>query len=140
MRNFFFLLLLLGCGVLNAQQSAAPAHMKIVFDLASSDTADQAGVLRQFNNVLRQAPDTELEVVCHGPAIYMLVKEKSVFETRLQEALNKGKVSFKVCANSMKRLGVDASQILPLAQIVPVSILELAGKQSEGWAYIKAGH
>jgi len=97
-------------------------------------------VLRQFNNVLRQAPDTELEVVCHGPAIYMLVKEKSVFESRMQDALVKGKVSFKVCANSMKRLGVDASQILPLAQIVPVSILELASKQAEGWAYIKAGH
>ena len=140
MRIFFFLLLSFGCMSLNAQQAATPAHLKIVYDLSSSDTADQAGVLRQFNNVLRQAPDTELEVGCHGPAIYMLVKEKSVFESRMQEALAKGKVSFKVCANSMKRLGVDASQILPLAQIVPVSILELAGKQAEGWAYIKAGH
>lgn len=114
--------------------------LKIVFDLASADTTDHSGVLRQFNNVLKQAPDTELEVVCHGPAIFMLVKEKAFFEARMQDVLGKGKVSFKVCANSMRRLGVDASQLLPLAQVVPVSILELAQKQSEGWAYIKAGH
>jgi hypothetical protein len=136
MRNIFIFSLIFFSLVSNAQQKP----MKIVFDLASSDTTDQGGVLRQFNNVLRQAPDTELEVVCHGSAIYMLVKEKSVFESRMQDVLAKGKVSFKVCANSMKRLGVDPSQILPLAQIVPVSILELASKQSEGWAYIKAGH
>jgi hypothetical protein len=136
MRNIFIFSLIFFSLVSNAQQKP----MKIVFDLASSDTTDQGGVLRQFNNVLRQAPDTELEVVCHGSAIYMLVKEKSVFESRMQDVLAKGKVSFKVCANSMKRLVVDPSQILPLAQIVPVSILELASKQSEGWAYIKAGH
>lgn len=113
---------------------------KIVYDLASDDTAVHAVVLRQFNNVLKAAPDTELEVVCHGTAPYMLVSGKAFFENAMKELQLKGKVHFKVCANSLRRLGIDKSQLLTLAEIVPVAILELSDKQKQGWTYIKAGH
>jgi uncharacterized protein len=121
----------------------APAQNKphkIIFDLVSGDTADHSAVLRQFNNVLKVDPDAQLEVVCHGPSIFMLVKSKVHFEDKMSELKVKGKVSFKVCANSMKRLKVDKSELIGLAEIVPVAILELAEKQQEGWSYIKAGH
>jgi len=120
--------------ILNAQQH------KIVYDLSSADTSDHSTVLRQFNNVLKEAPTTELEVVCHGQAIYMLVKDKAVMEERMKELIKKGKVSFKVCANSMRRYGIDKSQLIPLAEVVPVAILELSSKQQQGWSYIRAGH
>lgn len=113
---------------------------KIVYDLVSSDTADHSTVLRQFNNILKEAPTAELEVVCHGQAVFMLVGDKAFFENRMKELQTKGKVSFKICANSMRRYGVDKSQLLSLAEVVPVAILELASKQQEGWSYIKAGH
>jgi uncharacterized protein len=113
---------------------------KIVFDLNSGDTAIQSSVLRQFNNVLKAAPNAQLEVVCHGPAVYMLVKSKVFFEERMNEVKGNGAVSFKVCANSMKRLNVDKSELISLAEIVPVAILELSEKQMKGWSYIKAGN
>jgi uncharacterized protein len=113
---------------------------KIVFDLNSSDTAVQSSVLRQFNNVLKAAPDAQLEVVCHGPAVYMLVKTKVFFEEKMNELKGKGNVTFKVCANSMKRLNVDKSELIALAEIVPVAVLELSDKQMKGWSYIKAGN
>lgn len=119
---------------------AQSEQQKIVYDLNSNDTAVHSTVLRQFNNVLKAAPETELELVCHGQAIYMLVKDKLYFEEKIKELKAKGKVSFKVCANSLKRMNVDQSQVSNLAEIVPVAILELATKQKQGWSYIKAGN
>ena len=117
----------------------AQKQHKIVFDLSSGDTAIQSTVLRQLNNTLKAAPNTALEVVCHGQAINMLVKNKMFFEDRISELRSKGKVDFKVCANSMKRFNVDKSELNPIAEIVPVAILELSEKQMDGWSYIKAG-
>ena len=105
---------------------AQDKQQKIVFDLSSSDTAVHSTVLRQFNNVLKAAPNAQLEVVCHGPAIYMLVKNKVYFEEKMNELKSRGKISFKVCSNSMKRLQVDKSDLISLAEIVPVAILELS--------------
>ncbi|MBI1341629.1 MAG: hypothetical protein GC171_01710 [Terrimonas sp.] len=112
---------------------------KIVFDLASKDTADFSGVLRQFNNILKVAPDAELEVVCHGPAIIMLVKDKTLVEEKMMEVKNRAHVSFKACANSMKRMHIDQADLVSLAEVVPVAMLELADRQMEGWSYIRAG-
>ena len=70
----------------------------------------------------------------------MLVKNKMFFENSMNELKSRGKVYFKVCANSMKRLNIEKSELSPIAEIVPVAILELSEKQMEGWSYIKAGH
>jgi intracellular sulfur oxidation DsrE/DsrF family protein len=133
---FLFIVLLCTTSIVNAQTE----HQKIVFDLNSSDTAAHSTVLRQFTNVLKASPDTELELVCHGQAINMFIKDKLYFEEKIKELKSKGAVSYKVCANSMRRLNVDKSQISGLAEIVPVAMLELASKQKEGWSYIKAGN
>lgn len=138
LRRFSFSLLWLVFTTLAAQSQSG--HQKIVYDLVSADTADHSAVLRQFNNILKAAPDTELEVVCHGPAIYMMVKQKMFFGERMAALKNTGRVSYKVCANSLRRLGVDASELIAVAEVVPVAILELAEKQQQGWSYIKAGH
>ena len=113
---------------------------KIVFDLSSADTATHSTVLRQFTNVLKAAPDTELELVCHGQAVNMFVKDKLYLEEKIKELKSKAKVSFKVCANSLRRYNIDKSLVSDLAEIVPVAMLELASKQKQGWSYIKAGN
>ena len=136
MQKIFFIAGFLFVTIFAAAQNL---QHKIVFDLNSPDTAHQSSVLRQFNNVLKVAPNAQLVVVCHGPAIYMLVKSKVFFEDRMNELKAKATVSFKVCANSMKRLKVDKSELIALAEIVPVAVLELSEKQMQGWSYIKAG-
>ena len=57
----------------------------------------------------------------------------------MKDLQSKAKVSFKVCANSMKRLGIDKSQLIGIAEVVPVAILELSSKQQQGWSYIWGG-
>ena len=113
---------------------------KIVFDLSSEDTAIQSTVIRQFNNILKAAPDTELELVCHGKAIFMFVYGQYYFSDRVKDLQSKGAVSFKICANSMRRYQVDKSQIMAPGEIIPVAMLELSSKQREGWSYIKTGN
>jgi intracellular sulfur oxidation DsrE/DsrF family protein len=70
----------------------------------------------------------------------MLVKNKTYFEDKLKELKDKGNVSFKGCANSMKRFNIDKSELISFAEIVPVAILEISEKQMEGWSYIKVGN
>ena len=76
---FFFVALLSTTVIVNAQTE----HQKIIFDLNSGDTAAHSTVLRQFTNVLKAAPDTELELVCHGQAINMFVKDKLYLEEKM---------------------------------------------------------
>ncbi len=120
--------------------SAQPKQHKIVFDLVSSDTADQSGVLRQINNIFNAAPNSKVEVVFHGKAVYALTKEKSTIKAKIDDLAKNKQVVFAACNNSMKRLQLTPADLISSATVVPVAMLELAEKQEEGWSYIKAGH
>jgi intracellular sulfur oxidation DsrE/DsrF family protein len=113
---------------------------KIVFEITSADTADHRTVLRQVNNVLKDVPGTKIEIVCHGPAIFMLVKDKTVLSSVMEELKNKENVSFAACNNSMKKNNLDVSQLVTVATVVPNGVMEVVSKQEDGWSYIKAGH
>ena len=69
----------------------------------------------------------------------MLVTDKTNVSKEIEEIQKVFKVSFVVCANTMRRMKVDKPQLLPIAKIVPVALLELSYRQQEGWSYIKAG-
>lgn len=112
---------------------------KIVFDFVKSDTADFRMMAAQLNNVLKEDPYTTIEVVCYGPGLLMLVADKTNIAKEIEEIQKVFKVSFVACANSMRRMKVEKSQLLPIAKIVPVALLELSYRQQEGWSYIKAG-
>ena len=111
---------------------------KIIYDINSADTAAQSTIFRQFNNILTVAPDAQIEIVFHGQAITGLVKDKSFFAEKVKAAQQKG-IVFAACNNSLNRFKIDPSLVLPGVIVVPVAILELSGKQQEGWSYIKAG-
>jgi hypothetical protein len=133
--KYFFLLCLLSISIFaDAQQKP---H-KIIYDISSADTAAQSTIFRQFNNVLNAAPDTKIEVVYHGKAITGVVKDSSFFSEQVKLAQQRG-ILFSACNNSLKRVRIDPSRVLPGVQVVPIAILELSGKQQDGWSYIKAG-
>jgi uncharacterized protein len=78
------ILLLLTITGASVSISAQKQH-RVVFEITSADSADYRVVLRSVNNVLKDAPGTKVEIVCHGPAIFMLVKEKTVLSDIMQE-------------------------------------------------------
>lgn len=118
---------------------AVMAQHKIVWEIATGDTSVQRMLYRQVNNVLNAAPDTKIEIVFHGFAIYALLKDTGHYKKELLEVHKRG-VMLAACNNSLKNRGIDPSRLMPEAFIVPVAILEIAKKQEEGWSYIRAGH
>lgn len=118
---------------------AQDTPVKIVWEIGAKDTAVHSAIFRQINNVLTEAPDTKIEVVFHGNAIFVLTKDSSLHISKIQKEQARG-VTFAICNNSMKRLKLEASRLLPGLKIVPVAMLEIARKQAEGWSYLKAGY
>lgn len=130
---------LLLVSVLLICSSILKAQSKIVWEMASGDTAHQRILFKQVGNVLAAAPDTKIEIVFHGPAIYGLLKDTGYFKEQILGFHKKG-VIMAVCNNALKNRNIKPERVIPEAIIVPVAILELVKKQEEGWIYIKAGN
>lgn len=135
--KYTLLIFLLSFSVLSQAQTQDP--LRIVWDMSAKDTAEHSAIFRQVNNVLTADPTARIEVVFHGNAIWVLTKDSSLHAQRIQKELQRG-VILAACNNSMRRLKVDPSQLLPGITVVPVAMIELARKQQEGWSYLKAGH
>jgi len=120
--------------------SAQHKNQKIVFDFVKADTADFRVMVNQIKQVLKEAPQTTIEVVCSGPGLFICVSDKTNVSKEMEELQKNSDVNFAACANTMRRYKVDKSQLLPFANVVPVAILELSYRQQKGWSYIKAGH
>lgn len=135
MKNFCFII----CLFVSQSILAQDAPVKIVWEVGAKDTAVHSAIFRQINNVLTVAPETKIEVVFHGNAIFVLTKDSSLHISKIQKEQARG-VTFAICNNSMKRLKLEESRLLPGLTIVPVAMLELARKQAAGWSYLKAGN
>lgn len=107
--------------------------------MSQGDTAVQRVLFKQLNNVYTAAPETKIEVVFHGNAVYALLKDTGYLKEQIIALYKKG-ILFRVCNNSLKARNIDPLRVIPEAVIVPVAILEIATKQEEGWSYIKAGN
>lgn len=119
--------------------SAQEKKLSVVWDLSSADTVVQAAVFRQINNAKAQVPDLQVEVVFHGQAILAVMNDSTQFAARVKVAKEKG-VTLAVCNNSLKRLKIDPSKLMPETTVVPSAVVELIKKQAEGWSYLKASH
>ena len=119
--------------------ATAQNNQKIVFDFVKADTADFRVMVLQIKNVLKENPNTVMEVVCYGPGLMMLVSDKTNVSKEMEELQKSPNVSFAACANTMRRMKVEKTQLVPFAKVVPVAMLELSARQQEGWSYIKAG-
>jgi len=137
MRKQFSLLLVT---VLFCFSASTQSNQKIVFDFVKADTADFRIMVTQIKNVLKEDPNTAIEIVCYGPGLIMLVSDKTNVSKEMEELQKSSNVNFAACANSMRRLKVEKSQLVSFAKVVPVAILELSARQQEGWSYIKAGY
>jgi len=112
---------------------------KIIFDFTKADTASFATVIRHARNVLSASTNAQIEIVCHGPGLDLLLKDKSTVQKEIEE-LDRQKVFFAACEATMKRRGIIKEQLVQQAILVPSAILEIALKQQQGWSYIKEGY
>ena len=119
-------------------QTTVTAPHRIVFQLSTADTLAHKALMKQIRNITSVAPDTKIEVVCHGPGLNVLVKDKTTVQVSIQ-ALQNPNITFVACEFSMKERNVSKEQIIPEAGFVKAGILEIVIKQEAGWSYIKSG-
>jgi len=136
MKYLFSLLLTLAA--LSHANAQYEGDYKIIFQLATADTLAHKALMKQIGNITSVAPQTQIEVVCHGPGLTILQKSKSRVADKIAAFSKKG-VKFNACEFSMSERNVPAEDILPEAGYVKAGILEIVSKQQEGWFYIKAG-
>lgn len=138
MKKLFVLFSLL-LGFLSAGHAQNEArHHRIVMQLVSGDTLVHKGLMRQLRNMKEAAPDMELEVVCHGPGMDMLMSDRSIVADKVKEFSEKG-IVFLACENTIKERKLDRTLVLPSAGFVQAGIIHIVEKQEDGWSYIKAG-
>ena len=113
---------------------------QIVFDFTKADTASFSMIVRQARNIMNVSGNAQLEVVCYGPGLDLLVKDKTTVSKEIEELQSKSNVKFVACEFTMKRRGIDKSQLLSLVVTVPAAVLEISAREQEGWSYVKAGY
>lgn len=134
----YVLIVLIGHTV-QAQNNTYKKHL-IVMQLTSADTMVHKGLIKQLNNLKTGWGDTvNIEVVCHGPGIELLMSSKSRFSQQINQLQQKG-IDFVACENTMLEKKINKIEILPNMIFVHMGIGEIILKQEQGWHYIKAGN
>lgn len=112
--------------------------LRIVFQVSDVEVGKWNLTLNNVRNVQTELPDDapELEVVAYGPGIGML-KGDSPIAARVAETIKNG-VKVVACENTMKNMKLTYADMLPNIGYVPAGVIELARKQQQGFAYIKA--
>lgn len=81
----------------------------------------------------------QIEIVANGPAVQQLVAAYSRaigLEEQFNDLARVG-VSFAACNNALNNLKISAEALFPFVTVVPAGVVELAQKQTDGYAYIK---
>ncbi len=138
MKKFLFTLIAILPGTLSI--FAQSKQHQIVFDFTKQDTASFSMIVRQARNIMNITGNAQVEVVCYGPGVDLLMKEKTNVGKEIEELQTKFNVKFVACEFTMKRRGIDKSQLLPQIATVPAAVLEISSRQQEGWSYVKAGY
>ncbi|MEZ4756304.1 MAG: DsrE family protein [Flavobacteriales bacterium] len=131
-------LLALGLFTTAQAQDQAPRQHRIVMQLVSGDTLVHKGLMRQLGNMLEAAPTMQLEVVCHGPGMDLLMSDRSTVADKVKHFRERG-IVFLACENTIKEKQLDRSKVLPEAGYVEAGIIRIVERQEDGWSYIKAG-
>ena len=119
--------------------SFSQTRHKVVIQFTDTDSVSQASVLGQVKNIRTDLPDTDIEVVCHGPGLDLLIKKSTKVSSQISEWSSKG-VVFAACNNTMRRRGVKPEDLQKEATIIPSAMTQLIKRQEEGWSYVKGGH
>jgi intracellular sulfur oxidation DsrE/DsrF family protein len=141
MKALRLLILLVLVQITNAKSQDASGNYgayKIVFQMSTSDTNAHKALMKQLSNITSESPETKIQVICHGPGLSFIQKDKSVVVEKVNAAIKKG-IKISACEFSLKERKVSKEEILPTASYVKAGILELVKLQKEGWYYIKSG-
>ncbi|WP_182358631.1 DsrE family protein [Tomitella gaofuii] len=108
----------------------------VVVHLPEADPQRQAAVLRNTANLIRAlGPDTEVEVVTHGPGVELCTGETGLAETVAR--LRGQGATVCACANTLTARKLSEDDLLPGVAVVDSGVAHLVRRQREGWSYLR---
>ena len=110
--------------------------LKAVIHINFKDPDRQEHALNNVENILKDAADAQLIVVCHGEGITLLNKKQTKQSELIQSLSEKG-VRFEACENTMRKKSLSKEDLLEGTKTVPSGAVEIIRKQSEGYSYFK---
>jgi intracellular sulfur oxidation DsrE/DsrF family protein len=111
--------------------------LKVVVHVNVPGSGTQGAGLKNVANILKEAPDTQIEVVCHGAGIGLVEKARSDHAEAVEALIRKG-VRFVACENTMRQKSIKKGDLLSGVGTVPSGVVEVVRKQrNEGYAYFK---
>lgn len=113
--------------------------LKVIFHV--DDAARWPLALGNAENLLRAAKEkreeVDIEILANALAVSQYVQKPGDVLQQQMSDLSRQKVHFAACNNSMRAQSIAPASLLPFVQVVPAGVLELAERQSQGYAYIK---
>lgn len=122
---------------ISIQTNAELKKHRIVFQLTTADSNIHKMMVKNISNILSISPDTEIEVVSHGPGISIIMNEKTVVHENIKQLKVKG-VHFVGCEFTLKDKNISKSEIIQEAGFVQSGAMEIVLKQEQGWSYLRA--
>ena len=111
--------------------------LKVVVHVNVPEPGTQGAGLKNVTNLLKEAPDTQVEVVCHGAGIGLVEKARTDHAEAVEALIKKG-VKFVACENTMRQKSIRREDLLPGVGTVPSGAVEVVRKQQkDGFAYFK---
>jgi len=120
-----------------ARDTAEGRPLKVVVHVNVPEPGVQGAGLKNITNILKEAPDTQVEVVCHGAGVGLVEKARTDHAEAVEVLVEKG-VKFVACENTMRQKAIRKDDLLPGVGTVPSGAVEVVRKQQrDGYAYFK---
>jgi hypothetical protein len=111
---------------------------KVILHLQSADTLVHKSIVNQIGNLKKEVPNASIELVCHGPGMDFLLREKSKYINKINKMELKD-VTFVGCEFTMSQKNIKKEDLVPFATTVPYGLVEIVKKQQDNWLYVKLG-
>lgn len=113
------------------------AMLRAVVHINFGDAERQKHGLKNVTNILKaEGGKAEVVVVCHGPGIALVVKDKSPDAAEVERLIKEG-VKFEACENTLKDKGIPKESLLPGVTTVPSGAVEVVRRQQDGFGYFR---
>lgn len=123
-------------GSATADKERGARMLKAVIHINLDDAKRQEHAIGNIENILKEVPNAEIEVVSHGEGISLLVNKETKQAAKVQ-ALSKQGVRFAACENTMKKKSIAKDDLVSGVVTVPSGAVEVLRKQQEGYSYFR---
>ena len=110
--------------------------LKAVVHVNFDDVERQRHGLGNIDNILKEAPEAQVEVVCHGKGISLVDGKQTTHGERVLSLIKRG-ARLVACENTMEKEGIENEQLISGVTTVSSGAVEVLRTQHEGYGYFR---